>query len=154
MRVKVRKRAGLGMKRIGEPPIQPEQIDVGDRIAADRPAIAQAPVCNAIDLFGIVHPALPRRMQGGGNEGHPGNHLRLRLDIASRQQSGVGKTPRKIKQDRGDLGQRTPVDHEGRDLAFRIELKKFRAAHVVLLERHRLGLEGHSNFIQRDMRGE
>jgi hypothetical protein len=83
----------------------------------------------------------------------PGQRLRLGLDIVRRQQSGVGKALGEIEQDGGDFGQRTAVDDEGRDLAFRIEREKFGRAHVVLLERHRLGLEGDTDLVQRDMRG-
>src|SRR5260221_7879455 len=69
----------------------------------------------------MVEPVPARRVQGGGDEGHPRQRPRFGLDVFARQQFGVRKAPGEIEQDRRDLGQRAAVDDEGRDLAFGVE---------------------------------
>ena len=98
VRVEIREGAWRGFERIEKPPIEPEQMNVGDRIfLAERPSCAQAPVGDAIDDLRMIEPALPRRMQRRGDEGHPGDRLCLGLDIAKRQQPRVREAPREIE---------------------------------------------------------
>ena len=140
-----------GLQRIGEPPIEPEKMDVGDRIAAHRPAVSQTPVGNSPDLAGMVSPC---RRAGCTVAAAKDIHdsACASASISSRGNSSVSETFRQIKQDRGDLGKRAPVDDQRGDLAFRIERQVSRRAHVSLfLKRHRPPVEGDADLVQRNV---
>src|SRR4029077_17362763 len=73
MRIEIRKRAGRGLQRIEKPPIEPEQMNVGDRaVRAERPCRAEAPVRDRIDLSRMIQALPARRMQRRCDERHPG----------------------------------------------------------------------------------
>jgi hypothetical protein len=60
------------MQRVEHPPIEPEQMDVGDRIArAEHPTAAELGIGDAVDLPHMIEALLARRMQGRGDERHP-----------------------------------------------------------------------------------
>src|SRR5579883_3568517 len=112
---------------------------VGDRIGADRPLLlAQPPIRDGVDLCGCLGPKPARRMERRGDEGHPGDHLRLGLDITWRQERSLRITTREKEQDGGDLGEGPPIDQEGRDLTLWIEREKRRCPLLVPGERQRL----------------
>src|SRR6185437_7222974 len=69
MRVEIREHVGRWFQRIEKPPIKPEQMYVGDRIAlAERPGPTKPSVSDPIDLARMIEAFLPSRMQCGGNE--------------------------------------------------------------------------------------
>src|SRR5712664_2914227 len=80
MRGEIGKGFGRGLQRIGEPPIESEKMDVGDRIAVQRPAASQTPVGNSPDLHGMIQSVPARGMQRGSGKGHPRQRLRVGLD--------------------------------------------------------------------------
>jgi hypothetical protein len=82
---------------------------------------------------------------------NPGQRLRVGLDIVARQQPGVRKTPGEIVQDSRDFGERTAVDDQRGNLAFRVQRQIVRRSEIVALERHRLAVEGRADLVQRDM---
>ena len=90
-------------------------------------------------------------MHVAGGEVEPPWRLRVGLDIVARQQLRIGETLGEIKQYRGDLGKRAPVDDKRGDLAFRIERQVARRAHVVILERHRPPVESNADLVQRNV---
>ena len=66
----------------------------------------QPRVGERVDLHRVLQPLPPRRMDGRGDEAHPGHHPRLGLRIVQRQQPRLGIPPRQVVEDAGDLGQR------------------------------------------------
>src|SRR6187431_1243470 len=97
----------------------------------------------------MIEPLPACEMQCRGDERHPGHYMRLRFDVAMRQQAGLRKAPRQIEQDAGDLGQRTAVDQKGRHRAGRIDLEVVRLAHVLAVI---ASVAKQSSFLQsRDM---
>src|SRR5882724_11403044 len=82
VRGEIRKLLVRRLQRIPETPEQPEEMNVRDRIAPDRPRKrAQPPIRHRIDLARMLEPLSPRRMHARGKERHPGNGLRLGLDV-------------------------------------------------------------------------
>src|SRR5437868_3348332 len=82
MRVEIRKLARRGLQRFEEPPIEAEQVDVGDRITlTEDPAAAEPMFGDGIDLTRAIKTPQPCRMQGRGDERHPGYRLCLGLDV-------------------------------------------------------------------------
>ena len=128
-------------------------MDVGDRVAAaDRPlVVAEALVGQLVDRAGMVEPLPSRRMDGRGDERHPGDDLRLGLDVAVRQELGGRKALGEIEQDAGHFGEPPSVDQQGRHLAFGIDREVVGRLQVAAVERQRPGLERRADLLQRDV---
>ena len=154
MRIEVRIGAAVRVQRIDKPPEQPEQVDIGDRIAIDGPlAAAKALFGEHEDLAPAIVAGAAGRVDRRGDKRHPRDDSGFAFDIAVlRQQPGLRVTPRQIPEGRRDLGQRPAVDHQGRHLAFGIDPEIAGFAVGVLMQRDVVQLERGADLVERDMR--
>src|SRR5262245_65630085 len=81
--------AGGGVLRVDEAPKEAKEMDVGDRIALDRPLPSPQPTLgDAEHLPPALDTDAAGRMNCRGDERHPRQHLRLGLETALRPQAG------------------------------------------------------------------
>src|SRR5881227_2078755 len=72
-----------GVQRIDKPPEQPEQVDIGDRIAIDGPlAAAEALFGEPEDLAPAIVAGSAGRVDRRGDKRHPRDDPRFAIDIA------------------------------------------------------------------------
>src|SRR5947208_16020816 len=95
------------MQRVDKTPVQPEQVDVRDRVAVDGPFAGPKALVGEDEYFApAVVAGAASRVDRRGDERHPGDDARLALDVAVlRQQIRLGIAARQVPQRRGDLGQ-------------------------------------------------
>jgi hypothetical protein len=150
-----RQSAGWQVEKAANAPIEPEQVDVGDGIAAahDPVAAAQAVINGGPDRAGRVEALRPGWMDGRSEIGHPRDGLRLGLDVARGQQPGLGMAACQIEEDAGHFDQRPPVDHQDWHLAGRIDFEKVGRARLLLGQRQSVRFERNTDLVQSDMRG-
>src|SRR3954451_6085520 len=84
--------AGGGVQRVDKAPIEAKELDIGDRIALDRPLPSPQPTLgDAEHLPPALDAEAADRMDRRGDERHPGQPPRLGLDTAVRPQAGRGE---------------------------------------------------------------
>jgi hypothetical protein len=150
----VGERVGMRAERADEAPIQPEQVNVGDRIArSNRPIAISEPFVGDLEhLDRTLAAGAPRRMHGRGDERHPGDNLRLGVDVAGRPQICRRKAAGEVVQHRCDFGKRPAPDDQRRHLTFRVERQVFGRALLLFAERDPPRLKWHPDLVHGDMR--
>jgi hypothetical protein len=120
----IRKHSRCGFERIDETPIQAKQVNVGDRIAPQRPLpLPQSAIGDPVHSCCVLDPKSTCGMERRGAERHPRYGLSLGFKVIIGQQARIGEAFGEIVENCRHFGQRATVDQKRRNLAFRIERK-------------------------------
>ena len=114
MRGQMREFAGLRHRHAAEPPEQPEQMDVGDRVAPDAPSPVR-PTAARRSPNTLRECSSPCRRAGWTVAAMNDIHETTRASASTSsvwQQPCLGKATGEIEQYAGDLGQRPAIDQQ------------------------------------------